>query len=81
MKEPIQGNRTKKLMQQVLIRREEYILEPNLKQACPLIFRCSFLQQNSTLVKSTIINIDQLLQNLEFQCMPSQQRKMVIYTQ
>ena len=33
------------------------------------------LQQNDTLVNLTIINIDQLLQNLEFQCTPSQQRK------
>ena len=30
------------------------------------------LQQNDTLVKSAIINIDQLLQNLEFQRTPSQ---------
>ena len=33
------------------------------------------LQQNDTLVKSAVINIDQLLQNLEFQRTPSQQRK------
>ena len=31
------------------------------------------LQQNDTLVKSAIINIDQLLQNLEFQRMPANQ--------
>ena len=35
-------------------------------------FNISYKQQNDTLVKSAIINIDQLLQNLEFQRTPSQ---------
>ena len=40
------------------------------------------LKQNDTLVKSSIINIDQLFKNLVFQCTPSEQKKGVaIYTQ